>query len=157
MNKSIIIAIAASSALSFNAFAGTVAVGVSSATQEAEVAGMSAETTDSGIYLGYRSSEMFGLESLDAGIDWNNATAEGNVVTAFFQPHMDISSDSTVFARVGASITGAAGASSASVAYAIGATYDVTKKYAVEASYNNLYSDDTWDMTSLNLGVTYTY
>lgn len=132
-------------------------VGMSTATQEVEVMNVTADAANTGIFIDWNKSSFAGVEYLGAGMQWNGATEEGNVLTAYVMPNVDVNDKTNLFAKIGYSLTGATGADGGSMAYGFGATYQVSEKYGVTVSYDNLYSDDMWDMTAVNAGVTYMY
>lgn len=144
--------------------AGTVTMGVSNATQDLSADSFSYSADNTGLMVDWHSDSLFGMKHLQQGLGWNGATKEGNVLSYYIRPHMEITSGLELFGKLGASTSGASSNVSGldsglkvSPTYGVGLSYNLPSKFAVVAQYDQLYVDDYWDMSAISLGVSYQY
>ena len=149
---------------SASSMAATVTVGASQATQDLSIGLATASTTDTGLMAEWYSDDLFGMEMLQQGLSFNGATKEGNVISYYLRPNAQLGGGVELFAKLGVSITGATTTAASvkstvepSAAFGAGLVYHINKEYSVTAQYDQLYSDDVWDMTAVSIGVGYTY
>lgn len=150
-------------ASSFSAMAGEVMISASQATQDLSIGSSTVSNTDTGLMAEWHSDDFFDLQNIQQGVSMNTATVEGNVLSYFLRPNKKMANGLEVFAKLGMSITGATttagvgGSLQTSLTYGAGISYAINDEYAVIAQYDQLYSDDVWDMSSVSMGVTYSY
>jgi len=147
----------ASSLLAGTAQAGSMAAGLSNATQDLKIGNLSASTSNTGVYFDFRADSLFGQDKLGYGFLWNNATNSGSVLELYLQPKMMFNDKFGGFARVGYSLSGAGGGATAtngaSFAWGLGGTYKINKSLDAEVVYDSLYSNSPWDMKAISVGV----
>ena len=126
------------------------------------------DSTQSG-FINIDSDSMFGTELLGIGAGYTDVEG-GSVLSmyfkpkvnmGFFQPNESFAKKVTIYGKIGASAYRLSDSNDntadSSMMYGLGTHVAINDSWGVDFHYDSLYSNDVFELTSVNLGVAYTF